>query len=123
MSKHEAKTASFPDGTEFDLGANYDAQTTGNVQDPDPAMRYYLAADDGNNGRPDGVRSVQNMGYRKSEKKHDSPDLVLMEIPRHVWDARQEAKQERAQRLKKQALNAPEGLKAQPEHGAYSKRK
>lgn len=94
--------AEFPEFAEIIAGANYDSDGP-EVFDPDPKMRYFLAANDGDNSRPDGVTRVTQLGYRVSEKKHTSPDCVLMETPRPLYEKRME-KQRRQMKSKAKAL-------------------
>lgn len=62
------------------------------ITDEDPSMRYFFAIDDGDKIRPDGVGRVKDLGYKTSEKKHNSVDCVLMEIPRDRWERMQKLK-------------------------------
>ncbi len=103
--------AEFPDFAEIIAGANYDRKGP-EVVDPDPAMRYYLAAPDDIKGRSDGVSAVERLGYKRSEKQVVNPadDCVLMETPWRLYDYRM--KLEQAERRKK--LHA---VKRHVEHG------
>jgi hypothetical protein len=82
----KAIAAEFPEFAMIIGGANYEAAGL-EVIDPDPGMRYYWAAKD-DPSRSDGVERVKQLGYRISEKKHNSPDCQLMETPRALYEKR-----------------------------------
>lgn len=88
--KKEAQPLELGD-EEIDVHTNYDMDNPLTVEDPDPAMRYYFAANDGDNSRPDGVARVKARGYQVSKKAHGSTDCTLMEIPKAAWERRRAA--------------------------------
>ena len=90
----KAETAEFPDDAEIDFDVDHDAASAFNVVDADPNYRYFLAADDGDKDRPDGVFQCKQMGYRECRKETATggTDCKLMRIPRKVFDARKQRK-------------------------------
>jgi hypothetical protein len=89
--KPEAKPLEINDDELIDILTNYEIGGL-KVYDEDPAMRYFFAANDDDKIRPDGIHRVMELGYRVSEKKHNSVDCVLMEIPRDRWERMQKLK-------------------------------
>lgn len=113
----DAEPAEFSDDSSIDAGANYTYDPF-RITDPDPAMRYFFAADDKDAIRPDGVRRlVAEKGYRKSEKAHGGgADCVLLEIPLSVWEQRQAAKVKRDARAVADSMRPSEGREVLPGH-------
>jgi len=93
--KLRAIAAEFPEFSNIISGLNFNAGHW-RVEDCDPGMRYYFAAP--GFGRPDSVATVKQLGYRESAKKHDCPDLVLMETPMALYKHRKEKEQAIARR-------------------------
>jgi hypothetical protein len=116
----EAEAAEFPDDTEIDAGANYDVFNPLEIFDPDPDKHYYFAADDGDSIRPDGVIRQLANGYVRSNKKHASPDCILLEEPLERWEKRQAAKAKRDAKAQRDAYAPGGGLQVLPgqRHGA-----
>lgn len=111
--KLRAIAAEFPDfADQIVAGASY-GKGHWTIQDEDPQMRYYFAFPGGAD-RSDSVESVKRLGYRVSEKKHDCPDLILMETPRALYNYRKE--QERKQRDARMAA-----VKREAGHGDAAK--
>jgi hypothetical protein len=81
----QAIAAEFPDFATIIAGASFGAGKW-KIEGEDPKMRYYYAYP--GSERPDSVESVKELGYRVSEKKHNCPDLILMETPRALYDLR-----------------------------------
>lgn len=111
--KHDkqAEPAEFPDDAEIQAGANYDVDDPLRIVDPDPAMYYYFAADDGDKMRPDGVhRLTREKGYRISKKEHYSPDCVLLERPLVEWEKDQARNARRNAQNERDAMEAPDGM-------------
>lgn len=108
-NKETVTAAEFPDDAGFEVGADFSVHDHFNVIDGDPGMRYYLAANDDDSGRPDGVAQVKLRGYRESDKQivGGSSDCKLMEIPRRVFDAREKRKLEARQARSKAAARVP----------------
>ena len=92
--KKEAQPLEINDDEEIEVHTNYDIDNPLYIEGEDPSMRYFFAANDGDKSRPDGVARVEQLGYRKSEKKHGSTDCVLMETPRKLWEDREKKKRE-----------------------------
>lgn len=90
--KPEPQPLEIDDDEAIDVFTNYELDDPLRIENPDPEMRYFFAADDGDKSRPDGVARVTAMGYRVSRKTHYSPDCVLMEIPRARWEKAQARK-------------------------------
>lgn len=90
MKPKEAKAQplEIDDESLIEIMANYELGGL-RVEDEDPSMRYFFAADDGDKVRPDGVHRIKQLGYQVSGKAHNSVDCVLMEIPRERWDRMQ----------------------------------
>lgn len=108
-----AQAAEFPDGTTLEAGANYDETREPNwIEDKDPAMAYFHAADGAQDDgvRPDGVKQLLHQGYRKSAKKHGAPDCTLLEIPRHVRERRDRERQDRDIALRRAAHQHPRDM-------------
>jgi len=119
MSREKTtQAAEFPDDTEIDGGANYDHEDIFDIEDKDPAMRYFFSIDDGDGIRPDGVSACERKGYLRSTKKHHHPDkkTVLMEIPRAKYEARQEAERRRNLRNCGDSMRPPDGLEVLADH-------
>jgi hypothetical protein len=89
--KPEAQPLEVSDDALIKILTNYEVGGL-KVYDEDPNMRYFFAADDDDKIRPDGVHRVKDLGYRISEKKHNSVDCVLMEMPRDRWERIQQLK-------------------------------
>jgi hypothetical protein len=92
--KKESQPLEISDDESIEVHTNYAIDNPLYIEDEDPSKRYFFAANDGDKSRPDGIARVEQLGYRKSEKKHGSTDCVLMEIPRAIWDAREKKKRE-----------------------------
>ncbi len=113
----------FPDFAEIVAGADFGADDL-KVEAPEPGLRYYWAAPD--KGRADGVERVKQLGYRASEKKHNSPDLVLMETPQALYDLRKKRENEQIQRKmdavkRRVSTSAAAGLEAMTTRGEKSR--
>ena len=109
-TKTQAASVELPDDTAIVAGANYDAANPLWIEDEDPSMHYFFAVDDqANKGRPDGVTMLLRQGYRRSEKKHGSPDCILLEIPKATFEARDRERREREYKLRRAALQPPKG--------------
>lgn len=81
------------DDVEISLGANYGLTDPCTIINPQPGYRYYHAANDGDNSRPDGVARIEAEGYEKCTiEKSLSTDCIPMRIPIEKWEARQRAK-------------------------------
>ena len=111
MSKEKAQPLEIADDESVEVYTNYDYDSPLQIENEDPSMRYFFAANDGDNSRPDGVARVKQLGYKVSEKKHGSTDCTLMEIPREIWERRERAKRQRR-------LESRRGLKSQIEDQA-----
>lgn len=92
----KAIAAEYPDFAEIIAGANYDSPEP-DVENPDPGMKYYLAApDERYPHHPANVSNCQHrFMYRVSKKKVINPvdDCVLMEQPLALYNKRKAAEQ------------------------------
>jgi hypothetical protein len=88
--------AEFPEFAEIIAGANYDSSEP-EVIDPDPKMRYYMAASDERYpSHPGNVSACKMLGYRLSEKKvkNRKDDCVLVETPLALYEHRKAKEQD-----------------------------
>jgi hypothetical protein len=106
-----AEPAELPEGTELSSVADYEVADPCKPQNPQPGFRYFAAANDGDNGRPDGVARLKQQGYEVcTEESCDSTDCTLMRIPMKQWEARKKAQLAAANRAARQEGSALAGV-------------
>lgn len=89
----KAEPVDLPDDADISGGANYDLADPCKPDKELPGFRYFAAAADGDNSRPDGVPQCLLRGYEVcTEEKIASADCKLLRIPLAKWDAQNERK-------------------------------
>lgn len=106
---------------DYETGANYDVPSL-KVTDPDPNQFYFIAARNAQHGCEAGtVGHCKSMGYVESDKECSglTTDLVLMQIPKVVRDAREHARMVEQNKLTNTFNEVPDGFMQLPgkEHG------
>ena len=124
-TKNTAQGAEFPDDTKVHGGANYEAKTHPTTEGMSPEYRYYDAADDGDNQRPDGVARLCAGDYEVApDSKTDMPGLKRLRMPMDKWQAKERARQLADYNRQKAAMKPPPELEVLDscEHKMGSKR-
>ena len=110
-TKKQAKAAEFPDDAEFEIDLDHDADDAFVVRGGDPNFHYFLAANDGDRDRPDGVAKCKAMGYKEctEEEVLGGADCILLKIPRKVFEARRKRKRD-ARIAAKKGMRIPKNV-------------
>jgi hypothetical protein len=106
-----AQGAEFEEGADISMDVDYDVQEAFDVKSADRNYYYFLAANDGDRDRPDGVHQCKLKGYEvcKDETTAGGGDCTLMRIPRKVFEARR-ARTRKRRIAAREAQRAPRGV-------------
>lgn len=110
--KQESQAVEIPDGERMEIGADYGVHDAFNVVGGQREYHYFLAADDGDTSRPDGVHQLRLRGYVDADKSEvcvGGGDCRLMKIKREVFEGRRKAKRD-ARINAKRARRKPQGV-------------
>lgn len=111
VTEKQAMVAEFPDDTEIAQVVDHGVFDVFHVQNADPEYYYYLAADDGDKDRPDGVHQIGYRGYEVCERESvkAAGGSRLMRIPLKDYVARRKARRA-AREAASNAQKRPRGI-------------